>query len=82
MDISIGNGPCTLINIKPTLQVSSFAKKKKGFFLVSIYLTTYVIHTEDAGKVFYMSLQDPCQLGKGGKKFISLQRRRFSILMR
>jgi hypothetical protein len=29
---SIGNGPCTLINIMTTLQVSSFAKKKKGKF--------------------------------------------------
>jgi hypothetical protein len=59
MNNSIGNGPCTLINIMTTLQLS-FAKKK-GFFLGSLYLTTYVIH---AGNVLYSGLQDLCQLGK------------------
>jgi hypothetical protein len=83
MDNSIGNGPCTLINFMPTLQVSSVCeKKKRRFFLGSLHLTTYEIHTEDAGKVFYTGLQDPCQLGKEGKNLISLQRKRFSILMR
>jgi hypothetical protein len=33
-------------------------------------------------KVLYMGLQDPCHLGREGKNLISLQRRRFSILMR
>jgi len=32
-------------------------------------------------KVLYMGLQDPCHLGREGKNLISLQRRRFSILM-
>jgi hypothetical protein len=33
-------------------------------------------------KVLYMGLQDPCHLGREGKNLISLQRTRFSILMR
>ncbi len=76
---SIGNGPCTLI--MTTLQVSSFAKKKKKEG--SLYLTTYVIHTEHAGKVLYMGLQDPCQLGKEGKNsHFFTKENTFSILMR
>jgi hypothetical protein len=68
MDNSIGNGPFTLINFMTTLQVSSFAKKqKKGFFLGSLYLATYVIHTEDPAKYFTQACKIRVSLEKRGK---------------
>jgi len=56
--------------------------KKLGFFGVHFTLQHICnILPMMLAKVLYMGLQDPYHLGREGKNLVSLQRRRFSILM-
>ncbi len=81
MDNSIGNGPCTLVTIITTLQVSSFAKKKKDILGFTLPYSIYVIsHPWCWQKYFTWACKIHATLEEG-ENLISLQRTRFSILM-
>jgi hypothetical protein len=61
--------------------MSLLLHKKLGFFGIILPYNICITLPRMLAKVLYMGLQDPYHLGREGKIFNFLQRKRFSILM-